>query len=178
MPYGTPAAGNFAVPPAPARRGRGGGGGAIIAILTVFGLLAAGGIVFALTRGQASTPGNDNPSSSGGAPIADVSDGGDDANGQATTNDHPRKQHLPPLIDTALPSLPAAVDPGRASGRGADGGANVTPSVPPTPANDPHACKSARVWQSKIAQASNPSPKMLRSFNTERAKCIKEGGHL
>jgi hypothetical protein len=57
-------------------------------------------------------------------------------------------------------------------------GGSTTPPSPTAPTNDPHACKSARVWQTKIAQTTNPTPKMLKSFNNERAKCINEGGHL
>jgi hypothetical protein len=44
--------------------------------------------------------------------------------------------------------------------------------------NDSKECKSARAMQAKIAQETNPSPKLLHNFAKDRAKCISEGGHL
>ena len=153
--------------PPPPRRGRG-GAGAVIALLAFAGLLAAGGIVFALTRSPKHHGSKDTPLPNGQSTTVT-----DDAGGGSATNDTP--PHMP-LIDTSLPSLPT-------NGNGAP---HTTPSptttTPPTPttppANEPHACKSARTLQTRLSQATNPSMKMLNQFNHERAKCISEGGHL
>jgi hypothetical protein len=178
-PYGTPSAGNLAVPP---RRGRS-GGGALIAVLAVGGLLALGGIVFAVTHGSARGGGRGSmPSAT--APVAadtDASDGGDTsdaANGQAVATDRHHRHPPPlPLIDTALPSLPSGADPAdHPPGHHTDSG--VAPTPPPPPASDSKDCKNARSLQAKIAQDPSPSPKLLHNFAKDRAKCISEGGHL
>jgi serine/threonine-protein kinase len=173
-PYGTPAAGNLAVPPSAPRRGRS-GGGALIALLGVGGLLVIGGAVFAFTRGTAHGGhhgGSSTPSAT--APVTDSTDAGEETAdaGELATDKHHR--HLPPLIDTALPSLPSGTDPLDHPGHHADGG--VTPSPPP--GNDSKDCKNARSLQAKIAQDPSPSPKLLHNFAKDRAKCISEGGHL
>jgi hypothetical protein len=99
----------------------------------------------------------------------------DDAGEEPTPpDDHP---HLPPLIDTSMPSLPTNFNgSGHGSGHHADAGLAPTPT--PTPANDPHACKLARALQTKLSQSTNPTMKQLNQFNHERGKCISEGGHM
>ncbi len=176
-PYGTPAAGALAVPPAP-RRGRG-AGGAVIALLGFGGLLAAGGIVFALTSTHQPSA-RTRPPGRGAEPPQTT--GTADAGAEPTpTNDSPGKGRLPPLIDTALPSLPINIDPGHGAAHHADAGAapGPIPSATPTPPTaDPHPCKVARNLQARIAESSSPTQKMYNSFNAERAKCISAGGHL
>jgi serine/threonine protein kinase len=173
-PYGTPAAGNFAVPPGPPARSNGrSGGGTVFAVLGLFGLLAAGAVIFAFTRGPKASA-TTTPTSTATATVTDATDAGDGASPDpATTSDHPRRNHQPPLIDTSLPPLPTPPDSPSVSHHDA----GTTPPPPP-PANDPHVCKSARALQQKLAQTPSPSPKMLKNFNAERAKCISEGGHL
>jgi tRNA A-37 threonylcarbamoyl transferase component Bud32 len=174
-PYGTPAGGNFAVP---APRKPRSGGGAIIAVLAVGGLLAAGGAVFALTRGPTS-PSSGGSSAPGATDTTQPGDGGNPNEGggggaQAVANDR-HHRHLPPLIDTALPSLSNGADP--ADRHRADNGPPA--NTPPPPAgNDSKACKTARNLQTRIAQETSPTPKLMHNFNKERAKCISEGGHL
>jgi tRNA A-37 threonylcarbamoyl transferase component Bud32 len=187
--YGTPTAGNLAV--SPARRGRS-GGGAVIAVVAVGGLLAAGGIVFALTRGPARSGGGGSQTPATTASVADntqavdagdTTDTADAANGQAVATDkHHRRP--PPLIDTALPSLPTGTDPAdHPAGHhpSADSGAAPAPTAPPNPtppSNDSKDCRNARSLQAKIAQDPSPTPKMLHNYAKDRAKCLSEGGHL
>ncbi len=175
--YGPPGGpGALAATPysSPPRRGRG-GGGVIIAGVVIVGLLAAGGIVFALTRGAKPVAGRGRPATTATSPGQTSPTRDSDAGQGSTTNDTPTPGHLPPLIDTSLPSLPTNIGdlPGHASGHHADAGATPTP-----PASDPHSCKTARNLQTKISQANSPTPRMLKAFNMERAKCINEGGHL
>jgi serine/threonine-protein kinase len=153
---------------APPRRGR--GGGPMIAAIAVGSLVAAGGVVFALTHTRSAAGGKSHPASSA-KPTADDGDAGGEP-GPIVTNDTPSRTHLPPLIDTSLPSLPTNVDPSSGKARHADAGSSAIPS------NDPHSCKAARTLQQKIAQTPSPTPKMLAAFNTARTKCIGEGGHL
>jgi len=177
QPYGPPGGaygppGAPVVPAPPPARGSRSGGGAIIVVLVLAGLLAIGGIVFAVTHGS-------KPVATPNAPVDSSAATADSGEARpSTTSERPSKDRIPPLIDTALPSLPAAVPPGPADHPSHHPDAGASPSPPPPPAADPHSCKSARSLQSKLQQSSNPAPKLLKSFNTERAKCISEGGHL
>jgi len=156
----------YGAQPAPARAGRR-GGGALIAFLAIGGILAIGAVGYALTSHRTSKhSGATDPSNANNDPTATV----DAGNGQAPSNERPPRDRIPPLIDTALPSLPVAVDPNRLPPP-----SNV---VPGPPASEPHACKSARIWQQRIAQSPSPGAHMQKSFNNEKAKCIAEGGHL
>jgi len=177
--YAPPHNGLASVPPSAAgpRRGRG-GAGIVIAIVVGIGLLAAGGIVFALTRPHKHGTGRDKP------PPSAIATTDSDA-GTTPTDDRP---HMPPLIDTSLPSLPIHGDtPIGQHTHHVDAGDTPTPDTPPTPTSpspppppggDPHSCKSARSLQAKMNATTNPSMKLLSSFNHERQKCITEGGHL
>jgi serine/threonine-protein kinase len=174
--YGTPAAGNVAIPPAPAPSRKGGGKGVLIALLAILGLLSAGAVAVALTRHPSTT----NAGGGGGAVSSPSTAEPPATRADLTATAVP--SDTTPVLDTSVAPLTSGIPGGKKADAG--GAATITPAPPPTPTptptqppppqNDPPSCRKARNLRAKNPQSVREREHLERL--TEQ--CQRAGGQL